>query len=121
MSTLPTTEVVQKIILQARTTSERPTDAQLGPCYGFLIPPDRSSDHPPSSSSASASDDSEHWYCSRAKSGTHRDVAGYLLFLFAFKRQGTSKIWVDTLEKVLKSCEECSRGFGIARREFGAL
>lgn len=104
---------VEAVLDKASTGKERPTDADLGPCYSFLIPSASS----PSSSTSTV----EHWYCEKARSELHRRAAGYLLFLFAFKRAGQSKEWVDRLEIVLRGCEGCARGFGIARRAFGDL
>lgn len=107
---------VTAILHKALSSSERPTDKELGPCYNLLL-----SDKTSSSSSTSHASGLTHWYCDKAISELHRKAATYLLFLFAFNRQGTGQNWINTLESTVKGCSECARGFGIARREFEAL
>ena len=101
---------VEAVLNKASRGNDRPQDSELGPCYNFLIPP-----------SSASNPAAPHWYCEKARSDLHRRAASYLLFLFAFRRQGTSQTWVETLENVLRGCEKCARSFGIARREFDDL
>jgi senataxin len=105
-------ETVEAVLKKASTGKDRPTDADLGPCYSFLIDPTGSAE-------SSSGQKCAHWYCDKSPSELHTRVATYLFFLFAFRREGTSKIWVETLENVVSNCEACARGFGIARRTFG--
>nr|XP_019012419.1 senataxin [Kwoniella pini CBS 10737]OCF51200.1 senataxin [Kwoniella pini CBS 10737] len=104
-------------VLKSRASSqEKPSDSDLLPVYRYLVPSSTAS----SSSSTSKVDKETHWYCKKAKSALHKESATYLIFLFAFQRQGTSKAWVDRLEEVLLSCEGCARAFGGARRKLGS-
>ncbi|WWD16760.1 hypothetical protein CI109_101192 [Kwoniella shandongensis] len=105
---------VEAVLKAKSTVQDRPTDNDLLPVYRYLVPqPDESS------SSTSARHDT-HWYCPKAVSALHTEAATYLIFLFAFQRQGTSKAWVDRLEGVLLGCEDCARAFGGARRRLGS-
>ncbi|WWC87505.1 uncharacterized protein L201_002395 [Kwoniella dendrophila CBS 6074] len=102
-------------VLKSRANSqEKPSDSDLLPVYRYLVPSSTTS----ASSNASEKKDI-HWYCEKAKSDLHREAATYLIFLFAFQRQGTSKAWVDRLEEILLGCEGCARSFGGARRKLG--
>ncbi|WVQ73855.1 hypothetical protein IAR50_003436 [Cryptococcus sp. DSM 104548] len=100
---------IEAILRSKRELQEKPTNDVLQPVYRFLVPPD-------DGGSSSTVNHEDHWYCSKAVSSTHREAATYLIFLFAFQRQGTSKLWVEKVEAILESCEQCARGFGAARR-----
>ncbi|WWC59973.1 uncharacterized protein I303_102536 [Kwoniella dejecticola CBS 10117] len=105
-------------VLKSRASSqEKPSDSDLLPVYRYLVP--SNANNASSSSSTSAERKETHWYCIKAKSELHRESATYLIFLFAFQRQGTSKAWVDRLEEILLGCEGCARAFGGARRRLG--
>lgn len=109
-------------LLERRTQIQDPPKAdELVPAYNFLIPTPHAG---ASSSTVLLSVPAEHWYCAKAPSELHRRAATYLIFLFAFKRSqdgGTAKVWIETLELILRSCPACARGFGCARRLFGRL
>jgi senataxin len=47
----------------------------------------------------------------------HREVATYLIFLFAYAKSENAQLWLTELEAVLE-CEGCARGFGVAKRRF---
>ncbi|WVQ62978.1 uncharacterized protein L199_001127 [Kwoniella botswanensis] len=99
-------------VLKSRAASqEKPSDSDLLPVYRYLVP---------TSTSTSSEQKETHWFCDKAKSALHRESATYLIFLFAFQRQGTSKAWVDRLEEILLGCEGCARAFGGARRTLGS-
>ncbi|WVW79753.1 hypothetical protein I302_101723 [Kwoniella bestiolae CBS 10118] len=103
-------------VLKSRAASqEKPSDSDLLPVHKYLVPPSAST-----STSSSSEQKEIHWYCDKAKSPLHRECATYLIFLFAFQRQGTSKAWVDRLEEILLGCEGCARAFGGARRTLGS-
>lgn len=58
-----------------------------------------------------------HWYCSKADK-LERDVAVYLIFIFAFSKSGDNAVlWLQEVKGVLR-CEACAKAFGGARREF---
>ncbi|OXB33487.1 senataxin [Cryptococcus neoformans] len=105
----PRPEDVKALLAARRKVQEKPNTDALLPVYLYLLPQSNEA----SSSSSSLED---HWYCSKSKSALHIEAATYLIFLFAFQRQGTSKTWVDKLEVILESCENCARSFGVARR-----
>ncbi|WVQ94431.1 hypothetical protein IAU59_001510 [Kwoniella sp. CBS 9459] len=121
MSTSTDAGLADKVeaVLKARAANQdKPTDNDLLPVYKYLT----ASTPTASSSSSSASTEKKelHWYCTKAESSLHTEAATYLIFLFAFQRQGTSKAWVDQLEEVLLGCESCARAFGGARRKLGS-
>lgn len=127
MSDRPTPQQVEAVLKGARTKSA-PGDADLLPVYNYLFAPllDRHEGQGAGSASASASASTsalpsrqiEHFYCSKCPSDLHRDAATYLIFLFAFKRDGMPRRFLDALEEVLKGCTSCARVFGAARRRF---
>ncbi|KAK8861338.1 hypothetical protein IAR55_002157 [Kwoniella newhampshirensis] len=108
---------VEAVLKAKSTVQDRPTDNDLLPVYRYLVP---QSEHSSSSSSSAVHQHETHWYCPKAVSSLHKEAATYLIFLFAFQRQGTSKAWVDRLEGVLLHCEDCARAFGAARRTLGS-
>lgn len=105
----PRPEDVETLLAARRRVQEKPNTDALLPVYLYLLPQSNEA-------SSGSSPLEDHWYCSRSKSTLHIEAATYLIFLFAFQRQGTSKTWVDKLEVVLESCENCARSFGVARR-----
>lgn len=105
----PRPEDIEALLAARRKVQEKPNTDALLPVYLYLLPQSNEA----SSSSSSLED---HWYCSKSKTALHIEAATYLIFLFAFQRQGTSKTWVDKLEAILESCENCARSFGVARR-----
>jgi senataxin len=112
---------VEAVLARRSKAQDKPTDADLQPVYNYLRPTfPSSSNHASSSTTASEKSPEVHWFCSKTPSSIVREAATYLIFLFAFQRIGTSKEWVDALEQVLKGCDRCARGFGAARRGFGA-
>ncbi|BEI80229.1 hypothetical protein CcaverHIS002_0107580 [Cutaneotrichosporon cavernicola] len=106
MST-PTPAEVEAILDRRKGRHDTPLDTDLAPVYTFLLG-DKSDDVVP------------HWFCSQAGE-VHRRAATYLIVLFAFKQQGTSKTWIETLAKVVKSCAKCARAFASARRTWERL
>ncbi|WRT65451.1 uncharacterized protein IL334_002394 [Kwoniella shivajii] len=109
---------VEAVLKSRAASQDKPSDSDLLPVYRYLVP---SPSEPSTSSSSTAAVKQEtHWYCEKANSDLHREAATYLIFLFAFQRQGTSKAWVDRLEEILLACEGCARGFGGARRKLGS-
>ena len=103
---------VENIIRKASSgNADRPTDKDLGPVFTYLIPQDHAAGGYKSTYT--------HWYCHRTPSELVRRAATYLLFIFAFRREGTSKVWVDSLETVVKTCDGCAATFGSIRKEFG--
>ncbi|KAK4689196.1 senataxin, partial [Tremellales sp. Uapishka_1] len=103
---------VEEILAARLRDQAAPQDAILNPVYNLLLPT--------STASSSSRAKKAHWYCSQALSSLHTEAATYLLFIFAFRREGTSKAWIEALEAVLGRCEKCARGFGAARRIFGS-
>ncbi|ODO09298.1 hypothetical protein I350_02898 [Cryptococcus amylolentus CBS 6273] len=108
-SSISSSSDVEAILKSKRELQEKPTNDVLQPVYRFLVPQ-------VDGGSTSTTTHEDHWYCSKAVSPLHREAATYLIFLFAFQRQGTSKLWVEKVEMILESCEQCARGFGAARR-----
>lgn len=105
----PSPEDVEALLAARRKVQEKPNTDALLPVYLYLL-------HPSNEAQSSSSSLEDHWYCNKSKSALHTEAATYLIFLFAFQRQGTSKTWVDKLEVILESCENCARSFGGARR-----
>ena len=129
MDDQPTPEQVEAVLKGAQSKSA-PHDSDLLPVYKFVLPskPDQSistsiSSEASSSSHAQATKTSgngrvNHFYCAKNPSELHREAATYLIFLFAFKRDGMPKRFLDELERVLQGCTSCARAFGGARRKF---
>ncbi len=107
MST-PTASEVEAILERRKGATDPPKDDSLAPVYTFLLSGDSLSDSVP------------HWFCPEAGEH-HRHAATYLIVLFAFKQNGTSKTWIETLNKVVKSCPRCARAFASARRTWERL
>ncbi|CAK9786073.1 hypothetical protein CC85DRAFT_326715 [Cutaneotrichosporon oleaginosum] len=103
---MPTPAEVEAILDRRKGRHDTPGDADLAPVYTFLL--------------ADTPDAPSHWFCPAA-GDLQRRAATYLIVLFAFKRQGTSKTWIDTLANVLQSCAKCARGFASARRTWERL
>lgn len=61
--------------------------------------------------------DGTHPFCGLAEEAT-REVATYLLYLFSYNRSGMVDSWMTSLESAVAMCDECARGFCIARRTF---
>ncbi|WVF66821.1 hypothetical protein IAT40_001563 [Kwoniella sp. CBS 6097] len=123
MSTSTDAGLADKVeaVLKARAANQdKPTDNDLLPVYSYLTSFSPAASSSASSSSASTENRDLHWYCSKAESKLLTEAATYLIFLFAFQRQGTSKAWVDQLEGILLGCEGCARQFGGARRKLGS-
>jgi senataxin len=116
----PTATEVEAIL--AGAAGKSPTDSELLPVFNFLLP---TTDIPlsktiTSSASSSTSRNLVHFYCSKSPSTTHREGAIYLLYLFAFKRDGTAKRYLQGLEKSVKGCANCARAFAGVRRRFSS-
>ena len=105
---------------QRASDGTRPQDSDLYPVYNYLEPTFPSKDHASASSSSSATVSTSHWYCAKTTDRLYRQAATYLIFLFAFKRDGMPKKWLEALEGVLRGCEGCARAFGAARRNFAS-
>ncbi|ORY29551.1 SEN1 N terminal-domain-containing protein [Naematelia encephala] len=105
---------VEAVLERRAASNQQPTDLDLFPVYNFLLP------SKPVATSFATTNGPLHWYCSQAPSELHREAATYLIFLFAFRREGTSKAWLEALERVVLCCNRCARGFGAARRKFGS-
>lgn len=112
----PSTTEVEAVLRKANGSAVKPTDADLFPVYTFLSRNFPS--HRAESSASTSTVPSSHFFCSKAQSELHRDAAVYLVFLFAFKRDGMPKTFIGALEDVLLGCEHCARAFGTARRQF---
>ncbi|OCF45032.1 senataxin [Kwoniella heveanensis CBS 569] len=113
-------EKVEAVLKARAANQDKPTDNDLLPVYRYLTTSSTVAASSSSSSSTSAEKKDLHWYCSKAESSLLTEAATYLIFLFAFQRQGTSKAWVDQLEEVLLGCAGCARAFGAARRKLGS-
>lgn len=72
-----------------------------------------------STGSGSVRNEAKHPFCSRAEDAT-RETATYLLYLFSYNRAGIIEVWMSSLEKAVATCDECARGFCVARRTFMA-
>ena len=107
--------ILDKVAQEARA----PSDGDLLPAFKYLMPAAAASLSDQSSSTPNfpplASD--THWYCPKVESDLHKEVATFLIFLFAFQRHTASKYWIQSLEKVVTGCPRCARGFGAARRK----
>lgn len=102
-------EAVAAILDRRVGKHDTPKDDDLAPVYTYLLGPNPGND-----------DKIPHWFCEDADP-LHRRAATYLIILFAFKQQGTSKTWIDTLAKVVKGCARCARAFANARRTWERL
>ena len=111
---------VEAVLTKRAIAQSTPTDVDLFPVYNLLLPTDPTHTNHASSSSSSAVCPA-HWYCHKSPTPIHREAASYLIILFAYRREGMPKTWLDALENVLKGCEECARAFGCARRHFAAV
>jgi senataxin len=109
---VPSAKDVEAILKGRAASGVKPSDADLGPVYRFLLPS--------SAAFSSTSSTQKHWYCPKAESDLHKEAATYLILLFAFRPEGTTKIWLDALQGVVSECELCARGFGAARRKLGS-
>lgn len=109
---------VETILDRRVGRQDTPKDEDLAPVFAFLLP--NASPNAPVSQTTSSTDAPPHWFCPAARD-LERRAATYLIVLFAFKQQGTSKIWIDTLAKVLKGCKACARAFAGARRTWERL
>lgn len=116
MGTDPPSTTEVEAVLRKANGAVKPTDADLFPVYSFLSPAFPNLRTAPSTSTSTSS--SSHFYCPKAPSELHRNAAIYLIFLFAFKRDGMPKTFISALEGVLLGCEHCARAFGAARRKF---
>ncbi|WVN90408.1 uncharacterized protein L203_105644 [Cryptococcus depauperatus CBS 7841] len=110
-SSLDLAAEVESVLKARREVQEKPNNDVLLLVFQYLVSQ--------STSNSSAALSEEHWYCRKTSTPLVREAATYLIFLFAFQRQGTSKTWVDKLEVILGSCEGCARGFAAARRLLG--
>lgn len=113
----PTVQEVEAVLRDARTGKKQtPSDGDLFPVYNYVFPAkDESIEDEASASSSSL----KHFYCSKCPSTLHREAATYLLFLFAFRRDGMPKRFLGELERTFDACTGCSRAFGGIRRRFG--
>lgn len=109
--TAPPSDEVEAILDRRVGRQDPPRDADLAPVFKFLLDSD---------TFTPANATPPHWYCAEADE-LKRRAATYLIVLFAFKQQGTSKTWIETLAKVLKGCARCARAFGAARRTWERL
>jgi hypothetical protein len=116
----PSAEQVEAVL--AGAVGKYPADSELLPVFNFLLPTVELplSNEATSSSTPSSSRTSVHLYCSKCPSATHREGAVYLLFSFAFKRDGMAKRFLQALEKSLNGCVSCARAFGSAKKTFGS-
>lgn len=112
----PTVEEVEAVLREARAGKKQtPSDSDLFPVYNHVFPAKEASLEGSSSSSTL-----NHFYCPKCPSALHREAATFLLFLFAFKRDGMPKRFLGELERTFDACTGCSRAFGGIRRRFGA-
>jgi senataxin len=65
----------------------------------------------------SVKNEAKHPFCARAEDAT-RETATYLLYLFSYNRAGMVETWMTSLEGAVTTCDECARGFCVARRTF---
>jgi senataxin len=107
-------EEVEAVLRKRQGASSRPGQEDLLIPYEYIRGTFRSSRNEGSSASATAS---PHWYCSKCSESLHREVATYLIFLFAYAKSENAQLWLTELEAVLE-CEGCARGFGVAKRRF---
>lgn len=105
---------VEAVLLRRAGASSKPDPDDLRIPYEYIKSTFRGERNEGTSASASAA---PHWYCSRCPVGLHREVATYLVFLFAFGKGESAQQWLAELESVLE-CESCARGFGTAKRRF---
>jgi senataxin len=125
MDDQPTPAQVEAVLKSARSKTQ-PQNSDLLPVYKFVLPPKADPPLTNSTSSEGSSSSHEngrvnHFYCEKNPSDLRREGAIYLIFLFAYKREGMPKIFLDELERVLKGCTSCARAFGGARRRFAKL
>lgn len=106
-------EAVEAILDRRVGRQDPPSDGDLAPVFAFLLGDASTDTFTPATTPP-------HWYCPEAPE-LQRRAATYLIILFAFKQQGTSKTWIDTLAKVLKGCRMCARAFASARRTWERL
>jgi senataxin len=66
---------------------------------------------------ASVKNEGKHPFCAKAEDAA-RETATYLLYLFSYNRAGIIETWMTSLEKAVATCDECARGFCVARRTF---
>lgn len=64
-----------------------------------------------------AKNEGKHPFCVRAEDAT-RETTTYLLYLFSYNRAGMVETWMSSLENAVATCDECARGFCVARRTF---
>jgi senataxin len=115
----PAVEEVEAVLRDARTGKKQtPSDSDLFPVYNYVFPPKETSLTDEGSSSTSSSS-LRHFYCSKCPNSLYREAATYLLFLFAFRRDGMPKRFLGELERTFDACTGCSRAFGGIRRRFG--
>lgn len=71
----------------------------------------------PNGGSSTGKNEGKHPFCSLAEHAT-RETATYLLYLFSYNRAGMVETWMASLERAVTTCDECARGFCVARRTF---
>ena len=114
----PSSQALGELLQKRSASSSPPTDAELLPAYNYLLPHFPATQPIAGSSKLPSTGLQQHLYCAECTEELVRDAATYLIFLFAFKRDGMSGRWLEALEKVLQGCDKCARGFAAARRRF---
>jgi senataxin len=115
---LSTAEQVREHLKEKEVQQRNPNPDDLRQlCEYVKTAPLRKSTIGTSDVTGNIKNDDTHPFCQRAEEAT-REVATYLLYLFSYNRAGMVDGWMSSLERAITTCDECARGFCVARRTF---